>query len=193
MSQSRLRPRPISDLSVEMGTVLLIGEGVSQDTETRARTGRLGGDGILYDTEGLPFEESGSKATAFIELPYSEREAASVSGWNRREPHVDAGPAYDTAAAIITHLDAAIGSHLSLAQLKLALSVLPSFDPSHGARENFLNVVRNIIEDGMRDNLEADQIMEQALDFVQITDIKIRKEPSRHAARAARIDVGLDD
>lgn len=193
MSQSRLRPRPISNLAVEMGHVLLIGEGVTPDTETRARTGRLGGDGIIYDSEGAPFEESGSKATSFIEIPYSERAAQSEAGWHRNDPVVDVSAAYDTATAIITHLDQAIGSHLSLAQLKLALGVLPSFDPTHGARENFLNVVRNIIDDGMRDELTPDQIMEQALDFVQITDMKIRKEPHPKGVQAYRADPSLMD
>lgn len=76
MSMSKIRPRPISQLTPAMGFVLLIGKSNNDVMPTRAVTGRKTDHGTIVTIDGAPFACDARAAGAFIEIPYDQEAAA---------------------------------------------------------------------------------------------------------------------
>jgi hypothetical protein len=70
-----IRPRPIAQLTAQMGFVLLIGKSTNPAMPTRAITGRKTEIGDLITIDGQPFASGAFEAKAFVEIPYAQDDA----------------------------------------------------------------------------------------------------------------------
>jgi hypothetical protein len=171
----KIDSRPISDLTTDMGVVLLIGRNPAQGSQTRAALGLRDKSGAYVTVDGDAFALHGNDAVAFIQVPYDEGAALS---WDAPETPADIAELFAQVKGIARDMPKSIGPDLTIRTIDSVLGDRSRLLYINNPMMDALIEIGDAVTEVAASELSATKAIDQINEILRNVENRVRRAQS---------------